>query len=82
MPTKITSTTEELTNKLFIARFSALFNECLVKMEDSTKHIIRNNKQLNDMYDLFLDFIIDSNQHLEYNDIKNEERHIRDVGSY
>jgi len=66
-------------SRLFITRYSDLFNRNLAKLDDSTKHIIRNNKQLNDLYDLFLDFIIDSSQHLDYTDAKKREN---DVGPY
>jgi len=66
----------ETSNKLFIARYSIIFNEYLIKLNDSTKHLIRNNAQLNELYDLFLDFIIDSNQHLEYNEIKKQTSEI------
>lgn len=82
MHTKTSNTTEELTNKLFICRYSTLFNEQLAKLDNVSKHLIRNNKQLNELYDLFLDFIIDSNQHLEYNEMKKQEREQSNVGSY
>ena len=64
------------TSRLFITRYSALFNKHLASMSDSTKHIIRNNKQLNELYDLFLDFIIDSSQHLDYIDAKEREKNV------
>lgn len=67
------------TSRLFITRYSELFNRHLARLDDSTKHIIRNNKQLNELYDLFLDFIIDSSQHLDYTNAKEQEK---DVGSY
>jgi hypothetical protein len=81
MPIMTSNSIEELTNRLFIARYSTLFNEHLARLDDSTKHLIRNSKQLNALYDLFLDFIIDSNQHLEYNDIKKQAKEVQDVGS-
>lgn len=68
-------------DRLFICSYSTLFNSHLSKLDDSTKHLIRNNKQLNELYDLFLDFIIDSHQHLEYNDIIKQAKEIEDVGS-
>ena len=56
----------QLASGLFILQYSEMFNRKLSSFSDSTKHIIRNNKELNDLYDLFLDFIIDSSQHLDY----------------
>lgn len=73
MPIKPLNTTDTLktlpstiTSKLFILQYSELFNRKLSSFSESTKHIIKNNKELNDLYDLFLDFIIDSSQYLEY----------------
>jgi hypothetical protein len=43
-------------------------------LDDSTKTIIRKNSKLNDLYDLFLDYIIDSNQHLDLIDAKEATR--------
>lgn len=71
---------KEITSRFFISQYAALFNETLAKLDNTSKHFIRNNKQLNDMYDLFLDFIIDSNQHLEYTYIKQQTKEIEDVG--
>ena len=42
-------------------------------MDNTTKHIIRNNKQLNELYDLFLDYIIDSSQLLDRMDARERE---------
>jgi len=81
MDTSNTLLAKELKNtssRLFISRYSSLFNKYLAGLSDSTKHIIRNNKELNNLYDLFLDFIIDSSQHLDYTDAKEKEK---DVGS-
>jgi hypothetical protein len=75
--TKITETT----SKLFICHYSVLFNSYLSKLDDNAKHIIRNNAQLNELYDLFLDFIIDSNQHLDYHNAIQQIKEIQDVGS-
>jgi len=49
----------------FIAKHNVKFYKLLDELDDSTKHIIRNNKQLNELYDCFLDFIIDSSTFLE-----------------
>jgi hypothetical protein len=51
--------------RLFIVQYHEHFNHFLHLLDDSTKHLIRNNRQLNDMYDLFLDFVLDSGQILE-----------------
>ncbi|NBP02177.1 MAG: hypothetical protein EBU90_19030 [Proteobacteria bacterium] len=66
----------QLTDRLFISQYQALFNKYLSQLDDNTKHIIRNNRQLNNLYDLFLDFIIDSSQHLDYINAREEARKI------
>jgi len=63
-----------ISDQFFISKYSAMFNEYLSRLDDNTKHIIRNNKQLNGLYDLFLDYIIDSNQHLDYKEAKKYEQ--------
>jgi hypothetical protein len=45
-------------------------------LDDSTKTVIRKNSKLNDLYDLFLDYIIDSNQHLDLVDAKTAAKDI------
>jgi hypothetical protein len=55
-------------DRLFIAQQADKFERYLATIDSDTRHVIRKNKQLNDFYDLFLDFILDSNQHLEKND--------------
>jgi hypothetical protein len=52
-------------DRMFIAQYADKFERHLATLNDYTREIIRNNKQLNEFYDLFLDFILDSNQHLE-----------------
>lgn len=54
-------------SRLFIAKYSETFHSKLDNISDCTKHLIKNHKELNDLYDLFLDFIIDSRQYLDYN---------------
>lgn len=74
-----TDLAKELKNtssRLFISRYSELFNKYLAGLDSSSKHIIKNNKQLNDLYDLFLDFIIDSSQHLDYTNAKEQEKNV------
>lgn len=53
-------------DRLFISRYNALFNEYLNKVEPSTRELMRRNKELNELYDIILDFIIDSSHHLGY----------------
>lgn len=48
-----------------LLNYNVKFYKFLHELDDSTKHIIRNNKQLNEMYDLFLDFVIDSSTFLD-----------------
>ena len=69
---KASSFSENAANQLFINKYSVLFDRQLSELDDTTKHIIKNNKQLNAMYDLFLDFIIDSNRQMDYNSIKEQ----------
>ena len=52
---------------LFIARYHALFHEFLPVLDSASRHMIRNNKQLNQMYDLVLDFVLDSAHQLHHN---------------
>jgi len=51
--------------KLFIIQYYEQFNHFLNNIDDSTKHLIKKNKQLDTMYDLFLDFVLDSGQIVE-----------------
>jgi hypothetical protein len=63
-------------DRLFLSRYNILFYKFLNTLDDSAKHLIKNNKKLNEMYDLFLDFIIDSSQHLDYIEAKERESEI------
>ena len=56
---------KNLNDRIIIETFNSKFNNLLNKFDDSTKHIIRNNKSLNEMYDLFLDFILDTSTYLK-----------------
>lgn len=67
-----------LSSSFFISKYSAMFEKKLNELDDTTKHIIKKNKQLNEVYDLFLDFIIDSSQHLELVEAKNIAKEITD----
>lgn len=65
-----------ITSNLFISQYIAKFNRQLDLFSESSRHIIKNNKELSEMYDLFLDFIIDGAQHLDYQQVKNIEKNI------
>jgi negative regulator of sigma E activity len=58
---------EAARDRLFILQYAEQFNAFLPQIDGTSKEIIRKNKALNNMYDLFLDFIIDSKRHLDYN---------------
>jgi len=60
----------------FIAKYSGLFSLFLERLSPQTRDIIRKNKELNDLFDLFLDFILDSSQHLDYKEAKKQEKNI------
>lgn len=64
------SFTKKLTDRAFLTEYNVLFFKFLNSLDDSTKHLIKNSKQLNEMYDLFLDFIIDSSQLLDIEEAK------------
>jgi len=53
--------------KLFVTKYSEMFYKQLNNISSNTKLVIHNNKELDQLYDLFLDFIIDSRQYLDYN---------------
>jgi len=57
-----------MNDRLFIAQQADKFERYLASIDANTRDIIRKNEYLNNFYDLFLDFILDSNQHLEKND--------------
>ena len=50
-----------------LVRYNALFHNYLQTISPQTREQIRKNKELDMMFDLFLDFILDSSQHLEEN---------------
>jgi len=62
--------TKKLTDRTILTEYNISFFKFLNTLDDSTKHLIKNSKQLNQMYDLFLDFIIDSSQHLDIEEAK------------
>lgn len=54
------SDSELVIKNLFITNYNVKCFKMLNALDESTKHIIQNNKQLNELYDIFLDFILDS----------------------
>jgi len=69
---------KEIRDEMLLTKYNIDFTKFLNTLDDSTKHIIRKNKKLNEMYDLFLDFIIDSSQHLDYKEAKKAEKDMYD----
>lgn len=67
---------KNITTRLFLLQHIEKFNKHLTGLDNISKHIIRNNKQLNELYDLFLDFIIDGSQHLDYVEAKEKENEL------
>lgn len=53
-----------ISDKAFISSYHSKFKHYLNCIDDHTRQQIHNNKQLNDFYDLFLDYIIDSAEYL------------------
>lgn len=56
---------KETTEKEFIKRYSNAFSAALEDVDRDAKASIKGNYCLNKIYDLFLDFIIDSKQLLK-----------------
>ena len=69
---------ENVVDDLFITKYSNLFSKFLQDLSPHTREIIRGNKELNEMFDLFLDFILDSSQHLDYKEAKEKESELSD----
>lgn len=65
-----------MNDRYFILSYSNKFERYLNELDDLTKSLIRKNAKLNELYDLFLDYIIDSNKHLELIDAKNAVKEI------
>lgn len=61
---------KEINARAFISSSRSRFERALLNMDDAAKHIIRRNKQLNELYDLFVDYIIDSSQLLDRIDVQ------------
>ena len=65
--------------RLLLSNYNVQFYRFLESIDDNTKHIIRNNNKLNEMYDLFLDFIIDSSNQLDRNHAKELTKEIEET---
>jgi len=72
---------EKTVDNCFISRYHDLFNNALQQLSPFTRDTIRKNKELDKIYDLFLDFIIDASQHLDYMYAKEKEKEISEVNS-
>lgn len=70
---------KDVVDNCFITKYCNLFNEYLQKLSPHTRDSIRKNKELDEMYDLFLDFILDASQHLDYKIAKEAEKEINEV---
>jgi len=70
---------KQVLDNCFITKYSNLFSKFLQELSPSTRDVIRKNKELNEMFDLFLDFILDSSQHLDYVQAKEQEKEIRNA---
>lgn len=67
---------KEIVDSCFIAKYNSLFSRFLQKLSPESRDIIRKNKELDELFDLFLDFILDSSQHLDYKSAKETEKNI------
>jgi len=67
---------QDVVEGCLLTRYSNLFSSYLQKLSPSTRETIRHNKELNELYDLFLDFTIDASQHLDYIYAKKTEKEI------
>ena len=66
----------DVIDRCFITRYNSLFSSFLQKLSPHTRDLIRKNKELDELFDLFLDFILDSSQHLDYKQAKEAEKNI------
>jgi len=66
----------DVVSRCFISKYYVLFSDYLQRISPHTRDQIRKNKELDELFDLFLDFIIDSSQHLDEQYIKKEEKNI------
>lgn len=67
---------QSIKDRHFISLYNSKFSNFLQKLSPHSRELIRNNKELNEFFDLFLDFILDSSQHLDYASAKEQEKNI------
>jgi len=68
--------TQRVLDSCLITRYNTYFTEYLQKLSPETREIIRKNKELDCLFDLFLDFILDTSQHLDYKNAKECEKNV------
>lgn len=61
------SSNTDISSQALLILYHGKFNRYINNLDNNTRHTIRNNKQLNDMYDLLLDYVIDSAEQLNKN---------------
>jgi len=71
--------TMETKDRYFLASQADRFERFLATINNDTRAIIRKNNQLNELYDLFLDFILDANQHLDKSEAKELTKNIEEA---
>jgi len=64
----------EVEDRYFINLYSTKFSKFLQDLSSESRDMIRKNKELGELFDLFLDFILDASQHLDYKYVKEKEK--------
>ena len=64
----------DVVDSCFIAKYNGLFNKYIQDLSPETRETIRKHTDLDKLFDLFVDFIIDSSQHLDYKLAKAAEK--------
>jgi hypothetical protein len=64
---------KESLDRIFITSYIEKFNKFISNLPIESRDIVRKNKNIDAMYDLVLDFILDASQHLDYIDAKERE---------
>jgi len=72
----LNSDIKNILDNCFITKYSNLFHNYLLNLSPSTREQIRKNKELNELFDLLLDYTIDASQHLDYKEAKEKEKSI------
>ena len=67
---------QDVVDNCFITKYSSLFHKYLLELSPSSREIIRNNKELNNLFDLLLDYTIDASQHLDYKQAREAAKNI------